>query len=153
MVGDLFANLGRERASGRSETLADWRREHPLPADRFTLTLHGIPARVRAGTPFLEATREFLDEFRFRPDGLRAAALVGEPASTGDPRHDAFLGALAEFLSPDEPPSWPAHRSRFLDRFWFVTSVPGFRAHLIATSPAAFRRRGVFVSPDLLEPV
>jgi hypothetical protein len=34
---------------------------------------------------------------------------------------------------------------RFLDRFWFVSDVPGFRAVSIAQAPAAFCRRGVFV--------
>jgi hypothetical protein len=34
---------------------------------------------------------------------------------------------------------------RFLDRFWFVSEVPGFRATAIAQAPAAFRRRGIFV--------
>jgi len=35
--------------------------------------------------------------------------------------------------------------SRFLDRFWFVSDVRGFRAISIAQAPAAFRRRGVFI--------
>ncbi|MEX2448313.1 MAG: hypothetical protein WD404_06170 [Solirubrobacterales bacterium] len=32
-----------------------------------------------------------------------------------------------------------------LDRFWFVSEAPGFRAVSLAQAPAAFRRRGVFI--------
>jgi hypothetical protein len=42
-------------------------------------------------------------------------------------------------------PGWSVEPERFLDRFWFVSEVPGFRAVAIAQAPAAFRRRGVFV--------
>jgi hypothetical protein len=42
-------------------------------------------------------------------------------------------------------PAWSVEPVRFLDRFWFVSEVPGFRATAIAQAPAAFRRRGVFI--------
>jgi hypothetical protein len=42
-------------------------------------------------------------------------------------------------------PAWSIKPDRFLDRFWFLTDVPGLRAILIAQAPAAFRRRGIFV--------
>jgi hypothetical protein len=42
---------------------------------------------------------------------------------------------------------------RFLDRFWFPSAVPGFRALAIAESPAAFRRRGIFIARGALERV
>jgi hypothetical protein len=67
---------------------------------------------------------------------------------TGDPRHDAYLGALGEHLAVVHGlsrPAWSVEPGRFLDRFWFVSEVPGFRAVAIAQAPAAFRRRGVFI--------
>ncbi len=67
---------------------------------------------------------------------------------TGDRRHDAYLGALAEHLATVhglDRPRWSVGAERFLDRFWFVSDVPGFRAAAIAQAPAAFRRRGVFI--------
>jgi len=63
-------------------------------------------------------------------------------------RYDAYLGALAEHLAVAhdlERPTWAIEPERFLDRFWFVSEVPGFRAVSISQAPAAFRRRGVFV--------
>jgi hypothetical protein len=101
------------------------------------------------GGDFRHAAREFLDEFALRPDPQsRAAAIVEKQVLTGDPRHDAYLGALAEHLAAVhglERPAWSVEPSRFLDRFWFVSDVRGFRAISIAQAPAAFRRRGVFV--------
>lgn len=66
----------------------------------------------------------------------------------GDSRHDAYLGALAEHLAAVHGlsrPAWSVGPGRFLDRFWFLSEVPGFRAVAIAQAPAAFRRRGIFV--------
>ncbi len=93
--------------------------------------------------------REFLDEFALRADDRsRVAAVVEEPPRTGDARHDAYLGALAEHLATVhrfDRPAWSVAPSRFLDRFWFVSDVRGFRAMSIAQAPAAFRRRGIFI--------
>ncbi len=130
-------------------TRSDWLRTHPPSPDQLNQTLAGIARRVREGEGFDHATREFLDEFALRSeDRGRVAAIEERPESTGDPRHDAYLGALAEHLAVVHRltrPSWAVEPDRFLDRFWFVSDVPGFRAMAIAQAPAAFRRRGVFV--------
>ena len=93
--------------------------------------------------------REFLDEFALRGDDRsRVGAIEKRPALTGDARHDAYLGALAEHLAAVHGlsrPAWSLAPERFLDRFWFVSEVPGFRAVAIAQAPAAFRRRGIFI--------
>jgi len=95
------------------------------------------------------AVREFLDEFALRVDAeSRAAAIDERPPPTGEPRCDAYLGALAEHLAVThelQRPPWSVEGDRFLPRFWFVSEVPGFRAISIAQAPAAFRRRNVFV--------
>jgi hypothetical protein len=42
----------------------------------------------------------------------------------------------------------------FLDElFWFVSEVRGFRALALAQSPAAFRRRGIFIAEGALQRV
>ena len=114
-----------------------------------TQTLAGVARRDRAGEDFRHAVREFLDEFALRVDARSRVEAVDEPPpSTGDLRHDAFLGALAEHLAVAhgfQRPAWSIEPGRFLDRFWFVSDVPGFRATAIAQAPAAFRRRGVFI--------
>jgi hypothetical protein len=115
----------------------------------MTRTLAGVARRSAEGEDFRHAVREFLDEFSLRGDDRsRAQAIAEEPAATGDPRHDAYLGALAEHLATVHHlsrPVWSVEPGRFLRRFWFVSDTPGFRAVSIAQAPAAFRRRGVFI--------
>jgi len=128
-------------------TRSEWLAAHP--PRRLDATLAGVAERVRSGEDFRFAVREFLDEFSLRGDDRsRAEAIAERPAPSGDPRHDAYLGALAEHLAVVHGltrPPWSVEPGRFLDRFWFVSDVPGFRAIAIAQAPAAFRRRGVFV--------
>jgi hypothetical protein len=50
-------------------------------------------------------------------------------------------------------PAWSVEPERFLDRFWFVSDVRGFRAISLVQAPAAFRRRGVFTSERSLQRV
>jgi len=130
-------------------TRSQWLLDHPPAAERLTQTLAGVARRVRGGEDFRLAVRDFLDEFALRPDDeSRAQAIAERPEPTGDARHDAFLGALAEHLAAAhglDRPAWSVEGDRFLDRFWFVSDVPGFRALAIAQAPAAFRRRGVFL--------
>lgn len=130
-------------------TRSDWLASNPPAPERLTETLAGVAARACGGEDFRHAVREFLDEFALRGDDRsRAEAIAERPLPTGDPRHDAYLGALAEHLAATHHlsrPAWSVEPGRFLERFWFVSDVPGFRAVAIAQSPAAFRRRGVFV--------
>ncbi len=130
-------------------TTSEWFASHPPRADSFSQTLAELARRPGSDADFQHGVREFLDEFALRPDdGSRAAAVDEEPQPTGNARHDAYLGALAEHLAAvhhfDRPP-WSVGPSRFLPRFWFVSDVPGFRATAIAQAPAAFRRRGIFI--------
>lgn len=130
-------------------TRSDWLASHPPAAGRLTQTLAGVAQRTRSGEDFYLAVREFLDEFALRGDDLsRTDAIAEKPLLTGEPRQDAYLGALAEHLAVTyalERPSWSVEADRFLPHFWFVSEVPGFRAISISQAPAAFRRRNVFV--------
>jgi hypothetical protein len=133
----------------------EWLAAHPPPDTAFKQTLVLVAERVRAGEDLRFAVREFLDEFELLSrDDLRARAIVGRPELTGDPRSDAYLGALAEHLAATRGlarPAWVTERERFLERFWFLSEVPGFRALAIAQSPAAFRRRGIFIAEGALQ--
>lgn len=130
----------------RLTTRSDWLAAHP---PRLGSTLADVARRLAAGEDFRFALREFLDEFALRGDDrARGEAIAERPAPTGDSRYDAYLGALAEHLAAVHGlsrPEWSVEPGRFLDCFWFVSEVPGFRAVAIAQAPAAFRRRGVFV--------
>ncbi len=130
-------------------TRSDWLAANPPGAAELTQTLAGVAARARQGDDFRVALREFLDEFALRSDDRsRAEAIAERPEPTGDSREDAYLGALAEHLATAHDlnrPPWSVEPGRFLDRFWFVSDVPGFRAMSLAQAPAAFRRRGVLL--------
>lgn len=138
-------------------SLREWLAQHPPPDSVFRQSLAGVAERVRAGEDLRFAVREFLDEFTLLPrDDLRGAAIDCRPSPTGDARADAYLGALAEHLAARaglDRPRWSVEHGRFLERFWFPSHVPGFRALAIAESPAAFRRRGIFISRGALERV
>lgn len=134
---------------------AQWLAANP-PADAaFKQSLAGVARRALAGEPFLFATRELLDELALlQTDEQRARALHDEPPLTGVDHQDAYLGALGEHFAMRfalERPTWVTRPERFLDRFWFRSDVPGFRAMAIAQSPAAFRRRGIFITAGVLE--
>jgi hypothetical protein len=138
-------------------TSRDWLAAHPPPDSAFRQTLALVSQRVREGEDLRFAVREFLDEFDLLPRrDLRARAIRARPEPTDDPRTDAYLGALAEHLAATrgiERPDWAVEPERFLDRFWFVSEVPGFRALAVAQSPAAFRRRGIFITEGGLQRV
>lgn len=138
-------------------TLREWLRRHPPGPEAFEQTLAAVARATLAGEEFRTAVRELLDEFNLLPDdALRRRAIEDEPPPTGDPRFDAFLAALAEHLAHRwqlARPTWSVAPERFLGQFWFVSEVAGFRALAVAQSPAAFRRRGIFISAAALERV
>jgi hypothetical protein len=135
-------------------TFREWLAAHPPPESAFEQSLAGVASRVHDGDEFFVAVRELLDEFALRAsDAGRARAIADEPRATGDPRHDAYLAALGEHLAAVHAlprPTWTIDSTRFLNAFWFVSEVKGFRALAIAQSPAAFRRRGIFITAGAL---
>ncbi|MGH8897956.1 MAG: helix-turn-helix domain-containing protein [Egibacteraceae bacterium] len=97
--------------------------------------------------------REFLKEFRHAPAAHRAALLATEPSPV-DHRWDALLAAVAEHLAWHHGlrcPEWTHEPSRFLCRFWFTSALPTARVAALETSPAAFRRRGIFLDRSELD--
>jgi len=138
------------------DTLRDWIAEHPPPDERFTQTIATAAERVRGGEDLRFAARELLDEFALRGrDDLRLAALADEPG-TVDLHVDAYLGALAEHLARTcglPVPRWALSETRMLDHMWFPGVAPGFRPTALRESPAAFRRRGIFIARGALSRV
>ncbi|MGH9153056.1 MAG: hypothetical protein ACRD03_11815 [Acidimicrobiales bacterium] len=81
-------------------SLRDWLAEHPPPDEAYSQTIAGVAARAARGEELLPAVRELLDEFGLmQTDDQRNRALAERSPPTGDRRHDAFLGALAEHLA------------------------------------------------------
>ena len=99
--------------------------------------------------------RDFLDGFALATPDLRQALLDEEPERF-DEVGDAYLAALAEHLALHHElvrPAWCVDPGRFLRRMWFASEAPGLRASAIQQSPAAFRRRGLFIGDTTLHRV
>ncbi len=99
------------------------------------------------GDPWLWI-RQFLDDFYNAAPETRAAMIAERPDLTGEPRFDAYLAALAEYLAVHYElpvPAWVEEPERFLEQWWFPTQFRSLHAMAIVQSPASFRRRGIFV--------
>ena len=95
---------------------------------------------------------EFLEEYRWEPTESRNGLLAPKPPSTGDERWDVLLAALAEHLAARDGRGAPAwSETRRLRRFWFPFNTPAARVDAVVHAPAAFRRRGVFISAHELD--
>ena len=81
--------------------------------------------------------------------GIAALPLITEePPLTGDPRYDALLAAAAEHLSARyglPAPLWTATADRFLTHAWWISPLPSARIYALLWTPAAFRRRGIYL--------
>lgn len=122
------------------------------PASRRPRSLYEVSLRARDGSqPFDAGLREFLDVFYANPD-LRQDALQVRPVPLDDLR-DAYLAATAEHLAGCHGlpvPEWCETYGRSLTRPFFAGGLESLKALLTVESPAAFRRRMLFVSKDAL---
>lgn len=118
-------------------------------------SLRQVGDRALAGEPWRLVVREFLDGFTGAGPEVGQGLLDDEPPFF-DEVGDAYLAALAEHLALHHDlmrPAWCVDRRRFLRRMWFASNAPGLRATAIQQSPAAFRRRGLFIGATTLHRV
>jgi hypothetical protein len=97
---------------------------------------------------------QFVDDFRSRRRTIQRQLLTRKPARTGSALVDAYLAGVAEHLSNEvglAAPEWVEDPDRFLRTWWIESDVPSARPTAFAQSPAAFRRRGIFISERALE--
>ena len=111
---------------------------------------------------FDEALREFLDSFYASPT-TRQGAIEGRPELLGPELlgpellggvHDQYLAAVAEHLarcSGLDVPEWTDHHGARLRKPFFAGGLESLKARLTVESPAAFRRRMIFVSHNALD--
>ncbi len=106
--------------------------------------------RIRDGEQWAHAVRELLD-------GLLLGGPIDDEAPVRvDPRVDAYLAALVEHVSAARgvaAPAWVLAADRFLDEFWWPAGRAAFAAACLVQSPAAFRRRGIFIGATTLRRV
>jgi hypothetical protein len=96
----------------------------------------------------LRLVRQFVMDLEAWPPADVDALLFDEPMSVGDSRYDALIAGVVEdwaFHHGRAVPPWTADPSRFLDEWWFVTSVPALRPTAMVETPAALANRGVFI--------
>lgn len=143
----LLAKLQTRRSNGAyaPESIAD------LATDLRQLKIRNqtkLPAEASA------RILQFVDDFRSRRRNIQRQLLSREPGPTGSALLDAYLAAVVEHLSNEvglPAPSWVEDPNRFLRTWWIEGDVPSARPTAVAQSPAAFRRRGIFVSERALE--
>ncbi len=98
--------------------------------------------------------REFLDEYYVEPAPARRAAMLAlEPPIVANDKVNAYVAAVAEHLAHRDhagAPAWVEGEQRFLHRAYFPCGLESLKATLLMESPAAFRRRMIFVGSDPL---
>lgn len=112
-----------------------------------TTSLVETAKRIAAGEEVMSAVRDFLDQVGWVPDEELGRLVQERPGPTGSAEGDALLAGLAEHFAATLGfgcPAWAGEPDRFLERFWFVSTVPGFRAIALAQTPVALKRRGIF---------
>jgi hypothetical protein len=123
---------------------------------RGLVTLADVARRTLAGEDFFFCVREHLSALTLLPFAERPALAAERPADLPDDVAQAYLGALAEHACAAAgvaAPGWAVEPDRFLDRLWFGTDRAGLEPLCLVESPAAFRRRGLFVTRGRLERV
>jgi transcriptional regulator with XRE-family HTH domain len=125
----------------------------------YSVSIVGLARSIRADLARGDQTwpvrkaAELAGRFRRADPDTQRRMIAAEPPETGDPRWDAFLAALAEWLAvrADLPtPSWALDGDRYLRRGWWVTPMTSMRAWEYAGSPAAFQSHGVYLHRDSL---
>lgn len=121
-----------------------------LAAPTYALTLADTAHSIAQAESDRIRWRMFLEFRRGAAESGRAALplIEDEPATTGDLRYDALLAAAAEdvaarYCTPS--PLWTTTRDRFLRSAWWVSDLPSARMYALTGTPAAFRRRGIYV--------
>jgi len=92
---------------------------------------------------------EFADAFRHAP---RAEAAERAPEPSLDPRLLALLASTIETLCAESrlPAPWWCAGVATLPDPWFVSGLESLKASALAESPAAFRKRNIFVLGNFL---
>jgi hypothetical protein len=121
---------------------------HELPD-----SIAAIARRAAAGVqPFDFAVREFLDCWQSMDEAAKRSAILAEPCHLNRVQ-DAYLAAVAEHLAVMDQmpvPDWTEQSERFLEAPFFAGGLQSLKATLIVESPAAFRRRLIFISANAL---
>ncbi len=125
------------------------------------LTLPAAAAAIRQAlrkewplADILRIVRQLVSDAAYLENVSDWAAFLIEPSTTGDERWDAMLAAAAEHIALKadvQTPRWTVGHA--LGHLWFVSSLPGLDAYLLAHAPMPFAIRGVVVDEAALASV
>jgi hypothetical protein len=114
-------------------------------------TLAEAVERIQGGAPQDVTLAEFVDTFDLASTmDEKYAALEREPQLSDDPKLNALVGAMAEYLAKNRRlgrvPPWVAGSERRLSEPWFTTTSPSpaMREYLTFASPGEFASRNIF---------
>ncbi|BAM07886.1 hypothetical protein [Leptospirillum ferrooxidans] len=121
-------------------------------------SLHEYSQALANGNPDGWVLGEFLDAFYEAPPNHRQNMIEQEPELLGGKIRngdvtDAYIAATAEYLAWHFSlltPDWTQDSRRIMKEPWFATDIEGLKTLLAMESPAAFRRRNLFVSQNAL---
>jgi hypothetical protein len=134
----------RARASGVTVSAFVLARALPAPGLRLEALLPLLPDPGRRGFAFAAIADLLVElpagEFRAALEGLRLDGLGEE-----DRNWVAAMVEHAAFRKGVAPPAWTLAVAP-PERPVFASPAPALRAHLLAASPAAYRRRNLFVN-------
>ncbi len=122
------------------------------------ISAHWKRAIEEGRDPPFEAIGDFLDDFRHRAvsPAERRRMIEDEPywlAQEHGAECNAYWAAMAESLCRETglpAPAWTESPRCFLPHPWFAGGLESLKAVLLVESPAAFRRRNLFVSANAL---
>ncbi len=144
-------------AAGAAEspgTVRDWLRT--TPPDPRAQTAADSARRIICGEPWSPVVRELLDSFALARDDNDLSRLVTAEPAPVEPRVDAYLAAVVEHHCSQRAvaaPTWVLQPARFLTTWWWPGPTRALDALCVRDSPAAFRRRGIFIGKTTLHRV
>ncbi len=121
-------------------------------------SLYEYSAELASGNPSGWTVEEFLDSFYGSAQESRQKMIDQEPKFLSGKMEngefvDAYLAAVAEYLAWHhslQVPEWTQNPRRWMKEPWFASEIEGLKPLLAMESPAAFRRRNLFVSKNAL---
>jgi len=153
--------------NGNSDATTD-RLDRVLSCLGYQVTV--LPTRLGTAAAAAESVRWFLqagnldaafrvvwqlaDDLRRDDLAIRVALCITPPAPTGDPRFDALIAGIVEYLLSSDGlplPTWLSEDSRCLDDPWDVEPVPSLQANARSRTPESLARHGVFLDPAELD--
>ncbi|MDQ6785150.1 MAG: hypothetical protein M3063_17295 [Actinomycetota bacterium] len=93
---------------------------------------------------------EFLEEYEHEPATGHRSLIEPEPGRTGDPRWDALLAGIAEWLAAKgsfPAPPWATTPERTLAEPWSPHALASLRRLATDNAPPEIRRHGVLIDP------